>query len=297
LLLLDPDGKIALWQAGATRIYGYTAEEAVGRDLSFVHLSEDLANHRLLKERLKTSASAGHHATEGSQIRKNGSAFWANAITVSLKDEAGKVEGFATVVRDFTRRHETSEKIKLAAARHRPVRAVTTIAGIASGGLNSGGLNLIPEMNDALLEMVGYSREDLEAGRLNWARLTPREFFAVDEWAHEEGLMFGACTPFEKQLIRKDGTRVPVMVATAILKLSPFRWISFVQDLRERDRIETVDPGELESDQHFGEMVGSSDALRRVQLSIDLVAPTDATVLILGETGTGKELVARAIHR
>jgi formate hydrogenlyase transcriptional activator len=297
LLLLDPDGRIALWQAGAPRIYGYTEEEAIGQDLSFVHLSKDLANHKLLEDRLKTSATTGHHATEGWQVKKNGAQFWANVITLSLKDEAGKVEGFATVVRDFTRRHETSEKIKLAMARLRPVRAVTTIAGIASGGLNSGGLNLIPEINDALLEMVGYSRKDLEAGLLNWTRLTPAEFFAVDERAHEEGLMFGACTPFEKQLIRKDGTRVPVMVATAILKLAPFRWISFVQDLRERDRIETVDPGELAPDQRFGEMVGSSDALRRVQLSIDLVAPTDANVLILGETGTGKELVARAIHR
>ncbi|MEO7652262.1 MAG: sigma 54-interacting transcriptional regulator, partial [Bryobacteraceae bacterium] len=107
------------------------------------------------------------------------------------------------------------------------------------------------------------------------------------------------CAPFEKELIRKDGVRVPVLVITAVLKLSPFRWITFVQDLRERDRTESVDEDEDDAGvkQDFGEIVGDSAGLRRVQRQVEVVAPTDATVLILGETGTGKELVARAIHR
>jgi PAS domain S-box-containing protein len=88
--------------------------------------------------------------------------------------------------------------------------------------------------NDTFLDLVGYSREDLRAGRLIWPDLTPKEYVGLDEFAHEEGLRFGACTPFEKELIRKDGTRVPVLVTTAVLKLSPFRWITFVTDLRER---------------------------------------------------------------
>jgi PAS domain S-box-containing protein len=152
-------------------------------------------------------------------------------------------------------------------------------------------------VNDAFLDLVGYSREDLLAGRLNWPDLTPPEYVPLDEVAHEEGLRFGACTPFEKELLRKDGTRVPVLVATAVLKLSPFRWITFVQDLRERDRLESIEDEDVEHKQDFGEIVGSSAALRRVQRQIEVVAPTDANVLILGETGTGKELVARAIHR
>jgi len=90
---------------------------------------------------------------------------------------------------------------------------------------------------------------------------------------------------------------VPVLVATAVLKLSPFRWITFVQDLRERDRRESVEDEEVAPKQDFEEIVGSSAALRRVQQQVEVVAPTDATVLILGETGTGKELVARAVHR
>ena len=61
--------------------------------------------------------------------------------------------------------------------------------------------------------------------------------------------------------------------------------------------MESVEDEDVEPKQDFEEIVGSSAALRRVQRQVEVVAPTDATVLILGETGTGKELVARAIHR
>ncbi|MEP7366329.1 MAG: sigma 54-interacting transcriptional regulator [Acidobacteriota bacterium] len=152
-------------------------------------------------------------------------------------------------------------------------------------------------MSDTFLKLVGYSREGLEASKLRWPDLTPPEYAALDAVAHEEGLRFGACTPYEKELLRQDGTRVPVLVATAILELVPFRWITFVQDLSERDRFERVDDGDIEVKQDFEEIVGTSSALRRVQQQVEVVAPTDATVLVLGETGTGKELVARAIHR
>lgn len=137
----------------------------------------------------------------------------------------------------------------------------------------------------------------MEAGRLHWPDLTPPEYVGLDELAHDEELRFGACTPFEKELIRKDGNRVAVLVATAVLKLSPFRWITFVQDLRQRHRLESMDEAVVEGVHHFAEIVGSSAAIKRVMAQIEVVAPTDATVLILGETGTGKELVARAVHR
>jgi formate hydrogenlyase transcriptional activator len=291
LYLLDVEGCIAAWYSGAERIYGYPAGEAVNQRVAFLYPGDD-ALPAMLSEEFKRAAAEGHVGTEGWQLSKDGSRFWANAITMALRDESGGLRGFARVVRDFSDRHERDEKLRRTRGRRRPIPAQSTIAGVVSGEFDR-----VPEANDAFLNLVGYTREDLLEGRLQWPDLTPPEYAPLDEVAHEEGLRFGACTPFEKELIRKDGTRVPVLVATAVLKLSPFRWITFVQDLRERDRLESVEDEAIQPKEDFAEIVGTSAALRRVQQQVEVVAVTDANVLILGETGTGKELVARAIHR
>jgi formate hydrogenlyase transcriptional activator len=290
LYLLDPDGLVAAWYAGAERIYGYRSEEVIGQHVSIFYPETEA--HRQLQEKLKRAATEGHVGAEGWHLKKDGSRFWSNVITLALKDQNGDLQGFARVERDFSDRHERDEKLRRSRARSRPLPAASTIAGIVSGEFDR-----IPEANDAFLDLVGYSREDLQAGQLRWPDLTPPEYLALDELAHEEGLRFGACTPFEKELIRKDGTKVPVLVATAVLKLSPFRWITFVQDLRERDRQESVGEEFADVKNSFDEIIGSSAAMKRVMGQVEVVAPTDATVLVLGETGTGKELVARAIHR
>jgi formate hydrogenlyase transcriptional activator len=291
LYLLDVEGCVVAWYSGAARIYDYPADEATSRHVSFLYPGDSDLGARL-QEEFKRAAAEGHLGAEAWQTKKDGSRFWANSITMALRDGQGELQGFARAVRDFSERHERDEKLSRSRARMRPIPAHSSIAGIVSGEFDR-----IPEVNDAFLELVGYDRDDLLAGRLVWPGLTPPEYAPLDELAHEEGLRFGACTPFEKELIRKDGTRVPVLVATAVLNLSPFRWITFVQDLRERDRTESVEEHDVEPKDDFQEIVGSSAALKRVQRQIEVVAPTDATVLILGETGTGKELVARAVHR
>jgi formate hydrogenlyase transcriptional activator len=291
LFLIDVDGKIVAWYAGAERIYGYPAAEAIGRHLSFLYSAEDTPPVKV-QEELNRAAGEGHKGTEGWCLRKDASRFWANAITMALRDGNGDLQGFAQVVRDFSDRHARDEKLRRSRARVRPIPAESTIAGVVSGEFDR-----IPEANDTFLELIGYSRADLLAGRLVWPDLTPPEYLALDELAHEEGLRFGACTPFEKELIRKDGTRVPVLVTTAVLQLSPFRWITFVTDLRERDRQENLEEEVAEVTHQFEEIIGESAPMKRIMAQVEVVAPTDATVLVLGETGTGKELVARAIHR
>ncbi|MEX2439460.1 MAG: SpoIIE family protein phosphatase [Actinomycetota bacterium] len=97
---------------------------------------------------------------------------------------------------------------------------------------------VVTDANDAFLEMVGRSREELEAVGIAWPEMTPPEFAAVDAAAIRQLFQTGRAEPFEKEYLRPDGTRVPVLLGLALLDASPFRYIGFVLDLTERKAAE-----------------------------------------------------------
>ncbi|HEY9736004.1 MAG TPA: PAS domain S-box protein [Trichocoleus sp.] len=98
----------------------------------------------------------------------------------------------------------------------------------------------ILEANDAFLKMVGYSRDDLQANRVCWREMTPPEFAEVSQRSVEELKTQGVCTPFEQEYIRKDGSRVPVLLGSALVKESQNQVIGFVLDLSDRKQFENA---------------------------------------------------------
>ena len=96
--------------------------------------------------------------------------------------------------------------------------------------------NAITEANAAFLQMVQFDRDDLASGRLRWADLTPTEWRARDERAMVEIKATGTVRPYEKEYLRKDGTRVPVMVGGALFEGSQSAGVAFVLDLTEQKR-------------------------------------------------------------
>ncbi|HLL49816.1 MAG TPA: PAS domain S-box protein, partial [Thermomicrobiales bacterium] len=96
----------------------------------------------------------------------------------------------------------------------------------------------ILEANDYFLEMVGYTREDLDSGRLLWPQMTPPEYADLDARGVAELEERGVCTPFEKEYIRSDGSRIPILLGAAELQRDPPLWICFILDLTERKRSE-----------------------------------------------------------
>lgn len=96
----------------------------------------------------------------------------------------------------------------------------------------------ITEANNTFLRMVGYTREELEEGLVSWDKLTPPGLLALDAAALKEIEKTGVCTPFEKEYLRKDGSRVPILIGGASLGHDAERGVCFVLDITERKATE-----------------------------------------------------------
>jgi PAS domain S-box-containing protein len=87
------------------------------------------------------------------------------------------------------------------------------------------------EGNEEFLRIVGYTREELEAGHVRWDTMTPPEYAETDRFHIAEAAERGSCTPYEKEYLRKDGTRVPILCGYALLEGSEDEYIGFISDL------------------------------------------------------------------
>lgn len=126
--------------------------------------------------------------------------------------------------------------------------------------------------NDKFLRMTGYSREELESENLHWSKMTPPEFYDKDLNAINELKSAGVGTPFEKEYICKDGTRLPVIIGAAMLDERRYEGVAFVLDISARKRAED----EMKKRTELLEAANSELESFSYTLSHDLRAPLRA---------------------
>ena len=189
----------------------------------------------------------------------------------------GSVEYVLGIAYDITAQKRTEVALRESESRARRMIA-SNLIGIMFGDFNG----RIVEVNNALCEILGYTPEEALSGNLNWVELTPPEYRPLDLHALEELKTTGTHTPFEKEYIRKDGSRVPVLVGAAYLGGPDKIGVGFVLDLSDRKR------AEAERDRLFEELESKQRLLEAVlqQMPASVVvaeAPSGSLVLMNGQ--------------
>jgi len=115
IIRLDPEGRVASWNAGAERIKGYRADAVIGQPFSRFYPPDDLRDGKPERE-LRAAADEGRFEDIGWRVRKDGSMFWANVVITAMRDGSGRLRGFSKVTRDITERKQAEETLQRAFA-------------------------------------------------------------------------------------------------------------------------------------------------------------------------------------
>ena len=164
---------------------------------------------------------------------RTGELRWVRITAVpDARDERGRPSRAYAIFADLTEQRRTETALRHSTALLGRLREANVLGVVVVGE------HRVYEANDAYLDIIGYSREDLEAGRIAWREITPPEWAGAQDRAIGQLRQAGACQPFEKEYVHKDGHRVPVLIGAAAISRHPLCWTSFVVDLTARQRAE-----------------------------------------------------------
>ncbi len=155
ILMLDPQGLVVTWNEGAERIKGFRAEEIIGRHFSTFYPAAVAATGKPALE-LKIAAQKGRFEEEGWRVRKDGSQYWASVVITALRDEDGRLSGFAKVIRDTPKLKDTEQALLTAEALQ---RAIFNSANFSKIATDANGV--IQIFNVGAERMLGYQAEDV----------------------------------------------------------------------------------------------------------------------------------------
>jgi formate hydrogenlyase transcriptional activator len=278
---------------------GLSAEESQGWGWQAAIHPEDLPS---LMEKWRELLRSGEAGDIEARMRRHDGVFrWFLIRFEPYRDETGKIVMWYGVSTDIETLKQTEEKFR---EDERELRQITDAIPQAVVVQDPSGLPIYA--NRATLDYTGLTADDVTAPNFRERFFHPED---VERFRNERkaALARGLPFEFEHRALGKDG-----QYRWFLIQYNPFRnergqvtrWYATGTDIDDRVRAEERTRNEnlalreqIDRDSMFEDIVGSSEALRRVLREIAKVAPSDSTVLILGETGTGKELLARAIHK
>jgi PAS domain S-box-containing protein len=232
--IAEADGSIHWYNQ---RWYEYTGttleemEDEAGWGWKKVH---DPAHLPRVEARFRSAVASGQPWEDTFPLRRKDGEFRLHLSRAQpLRDAQGKVVRWFGTNTDVEDQRRAEAALKQSEARLRAFFEANLI-GLIFFDMEGG----ITEANDAFLEAVGYTREDLREGRIDWRRLTPPEWHALDAELVEEMLRTGRHCPAEKEYFRKDGTRLPLIVASTFFPGSRKEGIGFILDITERKAAE-----------------------------------------------------------
>jgi hypothetical protein len=238
IFMLDPEGRVLTWNAGAERFKGYRAEEIIGQHFSRFYPPEALARG-LPEHELAVATKVGSFEDEGWRVRKDGSLFWANVVITAIRNAEGKLLGFAKVTRDLTRRRNQEEALRQSEERFRLL--VEGVSDYAIFMLDVNGR--VATWNVGAQRIKGYSAEEI-VGR-HFSIFYPED--AKDSgWPDYELRVAADKGRFVDNgwRVRKDGTALWANVTITALRDDAGHLVGYAKltrDLTESKRVEAAE--------------------------------------------------------